>query len=53
MPGLDADLVLVEANPLEQLNTLRNPLGVMLRGRWVSAEELSSGLERIAAKHRP
>ena len=50
--GLDADLVLVEDNPLDHLDTLRRPLGVMLRGRWLPADELRSGLERIAQRNR-
>ena len=50
--GLDADLVLTSANPLQQIDTLRHPLGVMLVGRWLSASELRAGLERIAQKNR-
>ncbi|HEY0373027.1 MAG TPA: amidohydrolase family protein [Thermoanaerobaculia bacterium] len=33
--GARADLVLVAENPLENLATLRNPAGVMLRGEWI------------------
>lgn len=33
--GARADLVLVAGNPLEDLATLRNPAGVMLRGTWI------------------
>lgn len=33
--GARADLVLVAENPLENLATLRNPAGVMLRGTWI------------------
>ncbi len=32
--GQRADLLLVERNPLEDLSTLRTPIGVMARGRW-------------------
>ncbi len=32
--GAHADLVLVNANPLQDLGTLRTPAGVMLRGQW-------------------
>ncbi|HVE71623.1 MAG TPA: amidohydrolase family protein [Thermoanaerobaculia bacterium] len=35
-PGAHADLVLVAANPLENLTALRRPAGVMLRGQWIS-----------------
>jgi imidazolonepropionase-like amidohydrolase len=34
--GARADLVLVAANPLERIATLRHPSGVMLNGRWIS-----------------
>ena len=42
----------VEANPLENPETLRSPVGVMLRGRWIPAEELRAGLARIAERNR-
>jgi imidazolonepropionase-like amidohydrolase len=32
--GKRADLVLLDANPLSNLETLRRPVGVMVRGRW-------------------
>jgi imidazolonepropionase-like amidohydrolase len=50
--GLEADLVLTSENPLLQIDTLRHPLGVMLRGRWLSASDISAGLARIAGKYR-
>ena len=50
--GYDADLVLLRANPLERIDTLREPLGVMARGRWLSETELREGLARIAARNR-
>ncbi|HJP05578.1 MAG: amidohydrolase [Chromatiales bacterium] len=49
--GLDADLVLVAENPLQDHATLRNPSGVMLRGFWMTSEELQTGLELIAARY--
>jgi phosphoglycolate phosphatase-like HAD superfamily hydrolase len=45
--GRRADLLLLAANPLDDLSAVRRPLGVVLRGRWLPAErlaELSSGL---------
>jgi imidazolonepropionase-like amidohydrolase len=51
--GFDADLILVSGNPLEQLDTLRRPLGVMLRGRWISADEIEAGLAQIAERNAP
>ena len=37
--GKDADLVLVAANPLQDLAVMRDPLGVMVNGQWLSAEK--------------
>jgi hypothetical protein len=39
--GKRADLILVIRNPLEDISTVKNPLGVMASGRWFSAEQLS------------
>lgn len=50
--GLDADLVLTAGNPLENIAALRKPLGVMLRGTWISREEIQSRLRLIADKNR-
>ena len=49
--GLSADLVLVTENPLEDISTLQNPVGVMLQGRWLTAEQIQAGLKTIAAKY--
>ncbi len=49
--GQWADLVLLDANPLEDLANLTRRSGVFVRGRWVSAEEIEAGLRRIAAKY--
>lgn len=50
-PGMRADLLLVEGNPLESLEVLRSPAGVMVGGRWLSADRIRSGLEEIAARY--
>ncbi len=39
--GKKADLVLVRGNPLEDISTLREPLGVMAAGRWYSQGALA------------
>ncbi|MSR61185.1 MAG: hypothetical protein EXS08_01890 [Planctomycetes bacterium] len=39
--GLRADLVLVDANPLEDLAALRRPRGVLVAGRWLDSAELT------------
>ena len=50
-PGQRADLVLLGSNPLDDLGNLVDRVGVMVRGRWVSREEIDAGLEELAAKH--
>lgn len=49
--GQWADLVLLEANPLEDLAHLTRRAGVIVRGRWVGAAEITAGLDRLAAKY--
>lgn len=49
--GLAADLVLVGANPLEDVGAMRRPDGVMVRGRWLDRESLDARLEQIAERH--
>ena len=49
--GQRADLVLLGTNPLDDLAGLFDRVGVMVRGRWVSREEIDAGLEALAAKH--
>lgn len=50
--GHRADLLLVRDNPLVDLQTLSEPNGVMVRGRWLSREALDKGLAEIEAEHR-
>jgi hypothetical protein len=45
-PGAAADLILVESNPLEGLETLRRPAGVMVRGGWLDAADLEDRLDQ-------
>lgn len=49
--GARADLLLVAANPLQDLDTLAEPRGVMTAGRWHDAAALQHELERIAASY--
>jgi len=46
-----ADLVLLDADPLVDLDHLRQRTGVMVRGRWLPAAELAAGLELIRTRH--
>jgi imidazolonepropionase-like amidohydrolase len=45
--GKEADLVLLDANPLADISATRRVHGVMLRGRWVSQPEIRSMLEAL------
>jgi len=49
--GNRADLVLLDANPLEGVGNLTKRAGVMVRGRWVSAAEIDRGLAELAARY--
>jgi imidazolonepropionase-like amidohydrolase len=48
--GNRADLVLLEANPLQSVENLRRRAGVMVKGRWVSAAEIDRGLAELATR---
>lgn len=43
--GKRADLILVRYNPLEDITTIKEPLGVMASGRWYSQETLAELIE--------
>ena len=47
--GKRADLLLVDANPLQSLETLRSPAGVVVRGRWIGRNELLERLEALSS----
>jgi imidazolonepropionase-like amidohydrolase len=48
--GQEADLVLLDGNPLESIDNLSRRSGVMVRGRWIPASELTAGLEEMARR---
>ena len=50
-PGARADLILLEANPLEDIARLADQAGVMVRGQWLSAEDIQARLDEIAASY--
>lgn len=50
--GARADLVLLGANPRVSLEALRDIRGVVLRGRWLGADELAAGLAEIRLRAR-
>jgi len=46
--GKRADLLLVSADPLMDIHSLQNPVGVMIRGQWLPAEKLQNMLRTLA-----
>jgi imidazolonepropionase-like amidohydrolase len=50
-PGARADLLLLEANPLTNIDNASRIVGVMVRGRWLSRERLRQDLEDLPANH--
>jgi imidazolonepropionase-like amidohydrolase len=50
--GLEADLVLLGGNPLEDIANVRRIEGVMVRGRWLDRAALDDLLEDLAERAR-
>ena len=50
--GYQADLILLEGDPLADLEILRSPLGIMKRGRWVPSTDLSDELTSLENRRR-
>ena len=48
--GKRADLLLLDASPLDSLDALRSPAGVMVRGAWLPREALTGMLESIRSR---
>ena len=46
-PGLRADLLLIQGNPLTDITQTANIAGVMARGRWFSPNDLDGLLARV------
>jgi imidazolonepropionase-like amidohydrolase len=51
--GRRADLLLLDADPLADVAHLQRIAGVMVRGRWLSREEIQTRLAEIAARNTP
>jgi imidazolonepropionase-like amidohydrolase len=45
--GKRADLLLIRGNPLESIDRLKQPDGVVVRGRWLSRNQLQEMLEAL------
>ncbi len=48
--GMSANLILLKANPLENVSNVQNRAGVVLHGTWFSEEKLQSMLDTLAEK---
>jgi imidazolonepropionase-like amidohydrolase len=51
--GKDADLLVLDANPLDDVANATHRVGVMLRGRWLPAAELQKMLDTLASRFAP
>jgi len=51
--GKRADLILLEANPLEDVRNIQKRAGVMLRGQWLTEEYLQSMLDGLVESYKP
>jgi imidazolonepropionase-like amidohydrolase len=49
--GMQADLVLLTGNPLENISHTRDRVGVMLRGTWYPQSELQQVLDQVEASY--
>jgi imidazolonepropionase-like amidohydrolase len=50
--GKRADLVLLTGNPLSDISNTQKIAGVMVRGRWLEAKELTSRLRGVPAEYQ-
>lgn len=51
--GKRADLILLEDNPLSDINNIRHRTGVMLRGQWYSETQLQDNLHELVESYSP
>jgi imidazolonepropionase-like amidohydrolase len=49
--GKRADMILLDANPLDDVGNVNGRAGIVVRGRWLSEAKLRSGLEDLAASY--
>lgn len=51
-PGKRADLILLDANPLEDIAAIHQArAGVMVNGQWLSEQDIQTGLAGIAGRN--
>ncbi|MEW7291470.1 amidohydrolase family protein [Aquimarina sp. 2304DJ70-9] len=46
--GLDADLILLDSNPIQNIQALQQVSGIIVRGKWLSIEDINMKLSEIA-----
>jgi len=51
--GKRADLILLKANPFEDVSNVQKRSGVMARGRWLIDEQLQSMLDGLIESYKP
>ena len=51
-PGRRADLILLEANPLDDVANVQRRIGVMVRGQWLPEADIQARLDTIAQSNR-
>ncbi|MCK4901435.1 MAG: amidohydrolase family protein, partial [Anaerolineales bacterium] len=51
--GKRADLILLENNPLTDVSYIQKRTGVMLRGRWLSEDQLQEMLASLVESYKP
>lgn len=49
--GMDADLILVDGDPLADPGVMERPAGVFTRGRWLVRDELDAKLAALQQRH--
>ncbi len=49
--GKQADLVLLNGDPRDNIGNTKKIAGVIRRGQWLPAEVLQKGLDELAARH--
>jgi imidazolonepropionase-like amidohydrolase len=49
--GKRADMILLDANPLQNLDNFQKRSGVMVRGRWLPEADIQARLAKIAASY--
>lgn len=50
--GYQADLILVEGNPLKEISNVSNIRGVMKEGRWFTRDQLNEMRQELAKKYK-